>query len=81
MATVINKEEAYAHLVDVVDRAMGGEEIVIAHAGEAKLRLVPVDSVPDAIGIRQSGRYAGQFQIPDEAFASLTDKELKDWGY
>lgn len=81
MATEISKDEAYAHLTDVFNRAMGGEEIVIEQEGRPRLKLVPVEEAPQPQGKRVPGQYAGQFSIPDEAFAPLTDEELKDWGY
>ena len=33
MATVISKDEAYAHPADLFERAMAGEEIVIEQGG------------------------------------------------
>lgn len=78
MATVINKDEAYAHLTDVIDRAMGGEEIEIEQGGAVKLRLIP--AVQPKVGQRRPGTWKGRFTIPDDAFAPLTDDELKDWG-
>ena len=43
MAPVISKEEAGAHLPDLLARAWAGEEIVIEQSGAPKLRLVPVE--------------------------------------
>lgn len=56
MATVISKDEAYAHPSDVIDRAMGGEEIDIEQGGRVKVRLVPVTDgtlVPQKVPVRR----------------------------
>ena len=40
--TMVNIGEAKKHLEELIEKAMNVEEIVIAHAGEPKVRLVPV---------------------------------------
>ena len=42
MAKSVNLYEAKSHLSELVERAAGGEEIVIAKAGKPKARLVPL---------------------------------------
>ncbi|MGQ0624971.1 MAG: type II toxin-antitoxin system Phd/YefM family antitoxin [Sporichthyaceae bacterium] len=42
MSTQVNIYEAKTHLSDLVERAAGGEDIVIAKAGTPKVRLVAV---------------------------------------
>jgi prevent-host-death family protein len=42
MSTKINIAEAKAKLSALLDRALGGEEIVIARAGKPLARLVPI---------------------------------------
>lgn len=80
MATVISKEEAYAHLAEVLDRAMGGEEIVIAQSGAPRLRLVPVEPEPVKAGKRQPGRYHGQIKEAPGVWEPMTDDELREIG-
>ncbi len=41
--TVVNMHEAKTRLSELVARAEGGEEVVIARAGVAAVRLVPVE--------------------------------------
>lgn len=42
MTTQVNIYQAKTHLSDLVERAAGGEEIIIAKAGSPRVRLVPV---------------------------------------
>jgi len=42
MTTQVNVAEAKATLSDLVERAVGGEDIVIARSGKPRVRLVPV---------------------------------------
>jgi prevent-host-death family protein len=42
----VNLHDAKTHLSRYVDQALDGEEVVIARAGKALVRLVPVDDTP-----------------------------------
>jgi prevent-host-death family protein len=44
MSETINLYEAKSHLSELVERAAGGEEIIIAKAGKPKARLVPLQA-------------------------------------
>ncbi len=46
MATQFNIAEAKAKLSELLDRALAGEEIVIARAGKPLARLTPVRNQP-----------------------------------
>ncbi len=63
MAT-INLYEAKTHLSQLVDRAAGGEEIVIGKAGKPMVRLVPY--TPTAVTPRQPGSWRGRVVIHDD---------------
>ncbi len=41
--TKVNMHEAKTHFSKLVERALQGEEIIIARSGKAVVRLVPVD--------------------------------------
>ncbi|HUO84429.1 MAG TPA: type II toxin-antitoxin system prevent-host-death family antitoxin [Thermoanaerobaculia bacterium] len=56
----INLYEAKAQLSRLVDRAAGGEEIIIAKAGKAMARLVPLAPKPHR---RRPGRMKGRIRI------------------
>ncbi len=69
----INIHEAKAHLSEILDRALAGEEIVIARAGKPLARLVPVDDrMP-----RQPGIAKGR--VTEAFFEPLPPDELDTW--
>lgn len=60
-----NLADAKAHLSKLVERAAGGEEIVIALRGVPRARLVPLDSSAQR-SLRVPGKGKGRFRIgPD----------------
>jgi prevent-host-death family protein len=60
---VSNIHEAKSQLSKLVDRALKGEEVIIARAGKPVVRLVPVEEDPSP---RQGGQWKGQVWIaPD----------------
>jgi len=59
----INMHEAKTHLSRLVDRAMAGEEVIIARAGRPLVRVIPYQA---AVGPRQFGQDRGQIQIADD---------------
>ena len=44
--TKVNVHEAKTNLSKLLEKAMNGEEVVIAKAGKPMVRLVPVESEP-----------------------------------
>ncbi|MBM5784963.1 MAG: type II toxin-antitoxin system prevent-host-death family antitoxin [Cyanobacteria bacterium K_DeepCast_35m_m1_288] len=42
----VNLHDAKTHLSRYVEQALDGEEVVIARAGKALVRLVPIDDMP-----------------------------------
>jgi prevent-host-death family protein len=62
MATV-DLDEAKTTLSELVERAAGGEEIVIARAGRPLARLVPLAQRTEP---RPLGLFAGQIVIGDD---------------
>lgn len=65
--------EAKTHFSKLVDRAHGGEEILIVKAGVPWARLVPLEGpVP-----RQPGMLAGE--VGPAFFEPLPDEELVAW--
>ena len=59
----INLSEAKAHLSELVERASGGEEIIIAKAGRPLARLMPIESPPRRVGDRPLGIFARQMEM------------------
>ncbi len=75
MATVINVHEAKTQLSRLLDRVRGGEEIVLAKAGEPYAKLVPIGTAKRG---RQPGLVKGR--ITDAFFEPLPEDELAAWG-
>jgi len=67
--------EAKTELSRLVERALAGEEVVIARAGVPVVRLVPVV----ARGKRKLGQWAGRVTMADDFDAPLSDEELDAW--
>ncbi len=76
MATV-NVHAAKTHLSRLVDRAVAGEDIVIAKAGTPVVRLVPIKP-----GTRRSGfgSLKGKVRIADDFDAPLPAAVLRAFG-
>ena len=69
----INIHEAKTHLSRLLEQVAEGEEIIIARAGKAIARLVPLD-VPAKK--RQLGLLKGKLNVPDDFDRPLADDEL-----
>ena len=69
----VNIHEAKTHLSRLLEQVAGGEEIIIAKAGKAIARLVPLDAVPKK---RQLGLLKGKLNVPDDFDAPLSDNDL-----
>ena len=73
MTCQINIAEAKAKLSELIDRALAGEEIVIARAGKPLARLVPVEEMT----LRQPGLLS-DWQVPDNLFLEPAEPEDLD---
>lgn len=67
--------EAKTELSRLVERALAGEDVVIARAGVPVVRLVPVA----AQGKRKLGQWKGRVKLSDDFDAPLTGEELALW--
>lgn len=75
MVCRINIAEAKAKLSELLDRALAGEEIVIARSGKPLARLVPVNRMEP----RKPGAWRGwAASIPTEVFLAPLDPEDLD---
>jgi prevent-host-death family protein len=63
--------EAKTHLSALVERAAGGEEIVIAKGGKPKAVLAPL---PDTRSERKAGRGRGRWRVRRDFDAPLPDE-------
>jgi prevent-host-death family protein len=75
MAEIVNMHQAKTSLSRLVERALAGEEVVIARNGEPLVRLVPVEKKSEP---RVPGRSKGRIWIAPD-FDEMSEEELKDW--
>ena len=71
--SIVNIHEAKTHLSKLLDRMLGGEEIIIARAGKPLARLLPVEErLPRTPGIARG-------KVTDAFFEPLPEEELQAW--
>ncbi len=68
-----NVADAKAHLSQLLDAALKGDDVIVARAGKPLVRLVPVTAPP--------ARVLGFLDLatPDERFDPLDESELAAW--
>ena len=76
MTEIVNMHQAKTSLSRLVERALAGEEVVIARNGEPLVKLVPVlkERKP-----RVPGRYKGQISIAPDCFEPMSEDDLDLW--
>jgi prevent-host-death family protein len=72
MACQVNIAEAKAKLSELLDRALAGEEVVIARAGKPMARLAPV-ATPTR---RKPGAWRGWKASPEVLLAQMDPEDL-----
>jgi prevent-host-death family protein len=75
MTQIIDIAEAAGQLDALVERALAGEDVVIARNGTPLVRLVPV---PKKGQPRIPGRSKGRIWIAPD-FDEMSEEELRDW--
>jgi len=75
MSTIVNVHEAKTHFSKLLERAHGGEEIVLAKAGKPYARLVPLESAQPRVPGLAKGKLDKTF------FEPLPEEELKAWDH
>jgi prevent-host-death family protein len=73
---IANIHEAKSQLSKLVDRALEGEEVIIARAGLPVVRLVPIRPETSP---RTGGQWKGRVKIADD-FDSLPDDIAEAFG-
>ncbi|MGE0222294.1 MAG: type II toxin-antitoxin system Phd/YefM family antitoxin [Acetobacteraceae bacterium] len=63
--TTVNIHEAKTHLSRLIERAAGGETVIIAKAGKPLVKLTALDA-PAGSAQRRLGFMQGQFAIPED---------------
>ena len=75
MSEIVNMHQAKSSLSRLVERALAGEDVVIARNGEPLVRLVPIPKKQEP---RIPGRMKGKIWIAPD-FDQMSEEELKDW--
>jgi antitoxin (DNA-binding transcriptional repressor) of toxin-antitoxin stability system len=70
--------KAKTNLSRLIERACNGEDIIIAKGKKPMVRLVAIQEQPVR---RKPGAWKGKISYSDDAFAPLTERELKDLGF
>jgi len=76
MAKTVNIHEAKTHFSRLVEEAAGGREIIIARAGKAVARLVPLAEAPAP---KKFGLLKGQVRVPADFNDPLDPQVLRDF--
>ena len=74
MTEMVNVHEAKTHLSKLLERAHGGEEIILAKAGKPYARLMPLAPRER----RRLGQLAG-LELGPQFFEPLPEEELAAW--
>jgi len=72
----LSVHEAKAHFSELLKRVEAGETVVVTRYNKPVVEIRRVSEPRREIRI---GAYDGEFEIPDDAFAPLTEEELEDW--
>jgi len=75
MTDIVNMHQAKSSLSRLVERALAGEDVVIARNGEPLVRLVPIPK--QTREPRVPGRSKGRICIAPD-FDTMSEEELKD---
>ena len=73
--TTASIHEAKTHLSKLIQKALAGEEVIIANAGKPVVKLVPIEQPEKKI--REFGGWEGQVWMADDFDAPLDD--FKDY--
>ncbi len=74
--SVVTIHEAKTNLSRLIQKASGGEEVIISRGSKPVARLVPIGEVK---GKRQPGSLKGELVVGPEFFQALPSDELAGW--
>jgi prevent-host-death family protein len=76
----VSVHEAKAHFSELLRRVEAGETVTVTKHNKPIAEMRPVE--PKTKGRRLGafeGEFEGEFAIPANAFAPMTEEELRDW--
>ena len=72
----VNIYDAKTNLSALLDKAVAGEEVIIARAGKPLARLMPVTTVASKSGVRLGGLKRAKLALAADFHAPMTDDDL-----
>ena len=73
---LVNIYDAKTNLSALLDKAIAGEEVVIARSGKPLARLMPLTAVASKSGVRLGGLKRARLKLADDFHAPVTDGDL-----
>lgn len=73
---LVNIYDAKTNLSELLDRAVAGEEVVIARAGKPLARLMPVTAVASKSGVGIGGLKRSKLNLAADFHAPMNDDDL-----
>ena len=73
-----NIHSAKTHFSKLINKALSGDEVIIARAGKPLVKLVPVGAGEETCRIPGSAK--GKIIINPDFDSSMSEEELSDWG-
>jgi prevent-host-death family protein len=70
--------KAKTNLSRLIEKACQGEEVIISRGSTPVVRLV---AIQEGRSERNPGAWSGKISYTDDAFAQLSEQELKDLGF
>ncbi len=70
--------KAKTNLSRLIEKACQGEEVIISRGKKPVVKLIAIE---EQRGERKPGAWKGRVSYTEDAFAPLTDQELKDLGW
>ncbi len=78
MTITENIYEAKTHFSQLIERAMAGDEVIIARAGRPVVCMVPYHA--QSQNRREPGSAVGEFSMSDDFDAPMSEDDLQEWG-
>jgi prevent-host-death family protein len=75
-AMLVNIYDAKTNLSALLDKAVAGEEVIIARSGKPLARLMPVTTVASKSGVRLGGLKRARLKLSADFHAPMTDEDL-----
>lgn len=73
---LVNIYDAKTNLSALLDKAVAGEEVVIARAGKPLARLMPLTAVTSKSGVRLGGLKRARLKLAADFHAPVADDDL-----